>query len=250
LAHDRRLERWARSEPCLRRLRAIDDLRTHDGSRPDPTRFDLLLGALVRTGSADGGDDPDAVLVVLHLLEGAVQRLARELADLSDDPFALVVGELAMQVRAAGRSGRRGGRIERCFERTLLVRTRRALLRELRPHVTAKRRGDADIPVDPLNAAWMERVFGQRVPGPGSAVDVDLAELLGWAERTGICDPADLQLLLPAEQSRERRRGAPSQCRVAAQLGIHEATLRRRRDRALLALRAARCDYLRWVNAA
>src|SRR5689334_13375247 len=124
LARDHRLERWARAEPCLRRLRAIEDLRTPHGQRTDFTSFDLMLGALVRTGSADGGDDMDAVLVVLHLLERAMQRLARELADLSDDPFALVVGELAMQVRAAGRPGRRGGRIERCVERTLLVRTR------------------------------------------------------------------------------------------------------------------------------
>jgi hypothetical protein len=34
------------------------------------------MGALVRLAAADGADDPDAVLVVLHLLSGGVHALA------------------------------------------------------------------------------------------------------------------------------------------------------------------------------
>ncbi len=97
--------------------------------------------------------------------------------------------------------------------------------------------------MDPLAG---DDVLGSAVPNGCDVPVIDLAELFEWAARTGVAHPRDLAMLLELE--RRHRHCAATRLRVAAEHGIHERTLRRRRARALDALRAAREDYLRDVS--
>ena len=89
---------------------------------------DEVIGALVRLAAADGADDPDALLVLLHLLSGGVHALAAKLAHLSDNILPIVVGELTCRIRRYPWQRR-----TRAYAKNLLLDTKQALLRgELR----------------------------------------------------------------------------------------------------------------------
>jgi len=94
-----RLNVWATHAPALTGLRTVDDLPAMVAETVPPARADRVIGALVRLAAADGADDPDAVLVLLHLLSGGVHTLAAKLGHLSDTIVTLVVGELTCQIR-------------------------------------------------------------------------------------------------------------------------------------------------------
>ncbi len=227
--------RWGRLEPaftgpvCLRQLMA--DL----GRGGDPHRADEVLGALVRLAAADGHDDPDAVLLLLHLLSDGAIALAARLSDLTGDVLGLVVGELTVQIRAFPWRRR-----TRAYAANLLLDTKTALWRELRPHRTRTCPGAGEVLVDPTDARRVAGLFDRSVPdGDG---DLDLLDLLIWAKRTGVVDAEDLALLLHVEHAREQ--GGAAQLRAAAEWGINERTLRRRRERTLTALQAASAGYL------
>ncbi len=94
-----RLVQWRRLEPAL----ADTDLDGLWGQlRPgvDAARSDELIGAVLRLAAVAGHDDPDAVLVLLHLLADGARALARQIRDLTAAPLSLVVGELAAQIRS------------------------------------------------------------------------------------------------------------------------------------------------------
>src|SRR5215212_7934805 len=91
------LARWAAGEPVLSAFRTVHDLAAAVNAGGD--HVDNLLAALVRLAAADGGDDEDAVLVLLHLLGPGARLLADQLKDLSTDSIALVLGELTLQIR-------------------------------------------------------------------------------------------------------------------------------------------------------
>lgn len=242
--------RWARAEPALQGVGAVADLTALTAEGSD--RADGVLAALVRTGSARGGNELDAVALVLHLLSPGATRMAAELTDLHPRALQLVVGALTVAVRSYGDVGLRGaGAPRRSVAANLLRTARRAVLRELRPHCTPKRPRDTDVLIDPTNAASRDAVFDRPMSGPGDAEDdLDLGDVLRWAERCGIASRRDLRVLLDSERSRDRFAGAKGQAAIAAGLGIHPSTLRRRRERALRALRDAHRDYLdRWVVA-
>ena len=243
------LKRWALAEPALARLGSIEEFVGLTAAGAALERADAVLGALVRTASAYGGDDPDATLVLLHVLSAGVEILAADLADLTTDSVALVVGELTVRIRSFG-TGPRGGRRERAFAANLLRDTRRAVLRELRPHCTPKRPDDVDVLVDPTNPTWVSEVLDSDLAGPGDDDDEpELHDVLLWAERTGLAAPIDLAALIEGERSRDRTKSAAGQLRIAAALGIHQSTLRSRRNRALAALRAASGDFQAWLAA-
>lgn len=244
--------RWARAEPALKDVAAASDLTLRTALGSDPQRADEVLGALVRTGSARGGDDADAVLLVLHLLSAGAVTIVAELADLHPAMLQLLVGELTVGVRAYGVTGPRGGEgRQRAFAANLLRDARRAVLRELRPHCTQKRPHDGDVLISPLNSLRVSAVFDRQISGPGEDPDeLDLADVLLWAQRSGIAAERDLQVLVAAEAARDRCAGADGQRDIAAALGIDASTLRRRRERALSALRRGHRDYLdRWLAA-
>jgi hypothetical protein len=245
------LARWAAAEPALAGIDTLHELAgiVHDRGRP--ARADELLGALVRTAAVDGGDDENAAFAVAHLLANGTRRLASRLRDLSSDIDSLVAGELWLQIRTFPWQRRR-----RAFAASLLLDTRHALLRELRPY-RARDGEDRVLLVSP----WMPEM--QRVPNraglepPGCECDdsrSELLDVLGWAQRSGLVERADVALLVDLVLAADRTAGAGTARRgltVAAELayvanlrGVHPQTIRRHRDRTLAALRAARDQYL------
>ena len=229
------LRRWRGLEPALAGVAGLPELAALLRPGSDPVRADELLGALVRLAAADGHDDPDAVLVLLHLLSEGARALAVRLADLADDMLGLVVGELTVQIRVFPWRRR-----TRAYAANLLLDTKTALWRELRPHRTRTCPGAGEVLVDPTDARRVAGLFDRSVPdGDG---DLDLLDLLVWAKRTGVVDAEDVALLLHVEHARER--GGAAQLRAAAEWGINERTLRRRRERTLTALQGASAAYL------
>jgi len=224
------LTRWATAEPALAGLTTVAELLAACSETSEHERSNAVLGALVRLAAVDGGRDDDALALLLHLLSGLVWTMARQLRDLSPDIVAVVVGELACQIRRYPWQRR-----PRAVAANLRADTRRAVLAELRPRdrrhpergefLTAD--GDVArlIPTDPSDGAE----------------DVDVADLLQWAVRSGV-GAADLELLIETECGRDVQQGGDSE--VAAKHGISTRTLYRRRSRTLTALRAIAHDYL------
>jgi hypothetical protein len=242
------LHRWARAEPALAAIGSVAELPGLT-REPDLSRSDEVLGALIRLASVSGGADRDATLVLLHLLSAGVEVLAGSLADLSPDPVGLVVGELTARIRSFG-VGCRGGRRDRAIASNLLRDTRRAVLRELRPHSTPKRPHDVDLLVDPHDLCLTLALMDRLVPGPGEVEGLDFEDVLDWARLTGVAAVKDLAVLVASERGLERGFGSEQQQEVAAALGVHPSTLRRRRARALKSMQCARDDYLnRWLAA-
>ena len=89
------------------------------------------------------------------------------------------------------------------------------------------------------------RTAGSSTPHNTTDDDVDVVDLLLWAGGHGIAPLEDLLMLLDLE--RRRGYGTATRHRVAHDLGINERTVRRRRDRALTALREASDAYLATV---
>ncbi len=156
--------------------------------------------------------------------------MAAQLKDLSPDIVAVVVGELACQVRRYPWRRRSGA-----VAASLRAETRRAVLAELHPRVRR-------------HADWGEFLtLDGDVTRLASATatdqeDVDVVDLLQWAVRSGV-DSADVALLIATECARDLRERSADQ-RVAAAHGITTRTLYRRRHRALTALRDVAPQYL------
>ena len=237
LDRDGAAERWGQLEPVLARPGCLHQLAGRLQPGVDPSEADALLGALVRLAAADGHDEPDAVLLLLHLLSDGATALAGRLADLTADVLALVIGELTVQIRVFPWRRR-----TRAYAASLLLDTRAALLRELRPHRTRTYPGATEVLIDPTARQNAGLLVAALTAGPDAGDELDLRDVLGWAARTGVAAAGDIALLLQVERTREA--GGPAQLRVAAAWGINERTLRRRRERALTALQAARGDYL------
>ena len=223
--------RWAATEPDLAGLRSVHDVLAvwTEGGAED--RRDVVLAALVRLAAVDGGRDDDALLLTLHLLSGLVRTMARELADLNPDILAVVVGELACQIRRYPWRRR-----PRAIAANLRAETRRAVLAELRP-------GSRYHPdwVEVLTATGdITRIASANARQEGE--DLDVVDLLQWAVRSGV-DAEDVALLIATECSRDRQRRRADQ-KVAAAHGITTRTLYRRRNRTLTALRRVAPQYL------
>lgn len=225
---------WADAEPALAGLTRVGELAGLTRVGCDRARADEVLGALVRRAAADGGDDPDAVLVLMHLLADGVRVLAGRLADLdaTGDMLALVAGQLAVEIRQFPWRRRR-----RSYAANLLLDTRRSVLREL-----GFRRGSR-VPVVPVGLSvppWWPAAPAAGVGGPTARME--LVDVLAWAARRQVADPADLRLVWQLEQLRGY--GAAAEARVGAAWGVHARTVRRVRARTLAALQAAAPDYL------
>jgi hypothetical protein len=237
------LTRWSEQEPALAGLTCAEDIVAATAAGTAPERSDEVLAALVRMAATDGGGEPDAVLLVLHLLSPGVKAMAARYAGLSPDLMAAIVSELAARIAAFPWRRR-----HRAVAANLLLDTRAAILRELRPRQSRGFSGGEELPLDPaeIYAHLEDRVIRgdvDDVRDPAQSDDgPDLRELLSWALRGGVARHEDLRLLLELETAREHVR-APRLV-VAAAHGISEKTVRRRRDRALNALRQARSQYL------
>lgn len=233
----RAVHTWAAAEPALWAAGGIGDLADLTGPGVPRESADALLGALVRTAAGDGGDDPDAVLVLVHLLSNGLLRLVRRLPGSRAETLPVLIGELACQIRRFPWRAR-----TRRFASNLLLDTY-AAAKELRP-----RSAQGDQPTDPavfhrwavapLPDARMVLSEEQLLPAAGDEAGDELVELLLWAVDNGVASRADLMLLT------EVYRGRGARCRVAAEWGLSERTVRRRRDRTLAALRGAADRYL------
>src|SRR3954463_6495826 len=225
------LARWAEAEPALAGFPTVAELLAVWSEDCESDCTDVVLAALVRLAAVDGHRDDDALLLTLHLLSGLVWATVAQLRDLSPDIVAVVVGELACQIRRYP-SRRRS----RAVAANLRAETRRAVLAELRPRVRRHPdRGefltvDGDVTRLAQAAACDERE------------DLDVADLLRWAVRSGV-DAADVALLVATECGRDRHERSADR-HVAAGHGITTRSLYRRRHRALTALRNIAPQYL------
>src|SRR3954471_1486315 len=128
LDDDAVLARWAEAEPDLAGLTTVAELLSVWSEDGGSERTNVVLAALVRLAAVDGGHDDDALLLTLHLLSGLVWTTAAQLRDLSPDIVAVVVGELACQIRRYPWRRR-----PRAVAANLGAETRRAVLAELLP---------------------------------------------------------------------------------------------------------------------
>jgi hypothetical protein len=225
------LVRWAATESALDGLNSVDDLLAvwAEGSADD--HRDVVLAALVRLAAVDGGRDDESLLLTLHLLSGLARTMARQLADLNPDILAVVVGELACQIRRYPWRRR-----PRAIAANLRAETRRAVLAELRP--SSRYHPDR---VEVLTATGDVTRLAAATAGEEEE-KLDVVELLEWAVRAGV-DAEDIALLIATECSRDRQHRRGDQ-KVAAAHGITTRTLYRRRNRTLTALRDVAPQYL------
>ncbi|RFU20689.1 hypothetical protein [Geodermatophilus marinus] len=228
---DATLVRWAATEPGLAGLGSVHDLLGIWAEGGADDRRDVVLAALVRRAAVDGGRDDDALLLTLHLLSGLVRTMARQLTDLSPDILAVVVGELACQIRRYPWRRR-----PRAIAANLRAETRRAVLAELRP--SSRYHSER---VESLTATGdISRIATASADEEGE--DLDVVDLLQWAVRSGV-DAEDVALLIATECSRDRQHRRADQ-KVATAHGITTRTLYRRRSRTLTALRGMAPQYL------
>ena len=230
LDRDHVLARWREAEPALADLASLTELVAACSETSEHARSNAVLGALVRLAAMDGGRDDDALALLLHLLSGLVWTMVRQLRDLSPDITAVVVGELACQIRRYPWQRR-----PRAVAANLRADTRRAVLAELRPRERRHPERGEFLTAD----GDVTRLIAPK-PHDG-AEDLDVADLLQWAVRSGV-DADDLELLVATECGRDLRRGGDAE--VAAEFGISTRTLYRRRNRTLAALREIADGYL------
>jgi hypothetical protein len=224
------LAQWAEAEPRLAGITTVSELLAVWSEHGGSDRADVVLAALVKLAAADGGRDNDALLLTLHLLSGLVWTTVEQLRDLSPDIVAVVVGELACQIRRYPSRLRPGA-----VAANLRAETRRAVLAELRPRVRRHPGWGEFLTLDGDVARLASATAAEQE-------DVDVVDLLQWAVRSGV-DFSDVALLVATECARDlRERGADR--RVASAHGITTRTLYRRRHRTLTALRNVASQYL------
>ena len=125
----------------------------------------------------------------------------------------------------------------RAHASNLLLNTKQALLRGELHHRLPDR--PMLVLIDPIDALRPADTAQQ------DCQDVDVVDLLLWACGRGIAPLEDLLMLL--DLARRRGYGNGTRHRVAHDLGVNERTVRRRRDKALTALREASDAYLATV---
>lgn len=238
---------WASIAPALGRAGDVAELVTllapdeHSTRRAAGARLDSwdeLLCGLLQVAAADGGDDQDAVLLAVYMVAPGAARLVRRGFDVG-----LVLGELTIQIRTYPWQSR-----ARAVAANLLLDTEHGLCRETRPLRLRSRSG-------PHSAKQVtEIVTGIGAGDPlvdfllvthqhrGDRDDLDLVDLLLWAERTGVVDARDLSMLVEYHVGRDAT-GAGHE-HVAHMFGVTERTSKRRCTAALSALQAAAPQYL------
>jgi len=231
------LRRWAKQDARLAGLRYVErDLLPLLARGADHARGNDVLAALVRHAARDGGDDLDALLLVLHLCSDWVLPLAKRLGDLSPGMVGVIVCELTCKIRSY-----RWRTPGSAVAATLCRNTRRDVLAQFRPAL--RRRGAAtELLLPPDSAKWESALRSGPAQQPAGE-DIDVVDLLLWAERAGV-ERDDLRLLVRTEQARADAAISGADAVVAAEYGLSQRTFYRRRDKTLTALREIARDYL------
>lgn len=236
-----RWDRWRRAEPALRGIDSLRAMRPLRGEEEDS-----LLGALIRLGAKDAGNDQLAAIAVMHQLGGSIRVIACRHRHLcSEDIDGIVVGAMWEQIRSFDWRTH-----TRHYGAALTHGTRRAVQKLLIPdrHSAA--------PLDPHS--WLfEAAAG--VEDPESTIDQldsrdELDAFFAWAVAHRRISPDEISLLvtlLASDRANPEipkwRRGA---CSVAAlaeiadRRGVCTKSIVRARDRALKRLRQAVPAYL------
>ncbi|MGB8379810.1 MAG: hypothetical protein WCG47_00955 [Dermatophilaceae bacterium] len=242
-----RWRRWVGAAPALGDVGSAYALGEVVTDRMQQARANELLYAPVRVGSVDGGEDESAVTFVAALLVPGADRLVRSLCSLGSDVAAMVAGQLWIQVREYPWRSR-----PRAVAKNTLLETRRAVLADYGATAPAR------AVLVPLAPPELVTAVDGRAPAPVDerGPDVELIEVLAWARNRGALTRQDaallweLVLLACDEQSSGwaagMARGVSSVYageRVAAAWGVNPRSVRRRRDRAVRALRLVSRDY-------
>ncbi|MCW2530158.1 MAG: hypothetical protein JWM76_5018 [Pseudonocardiales bacterium] len=232
------LGRWAASDDRLFGLRSVErDLVPRLALGADPARADEILSALLWRAAIDGGNDDDALLLMMHLQSDWVWPLATRLRDLGRGMVGVIVSELACQIRTYPWRTRR-----RAVAASLRWDTRHAVLAEFRPSIPHHRHR-AELVLAPFSEEWEATPLGRALPGPDDDEDIDVMDLLEWVVQGGL-DLGDVALVIRTEQVRADASVIGADSIVAAEFGLAKRTFYRRRSRTLTALRAAGRDYL------
>lgn len=238
--------RWVDAQPGLAGAGSAAALGSTLRGGADVKRANDLLWSLVRVGCVDGGVDASAVTFVASLLVPGGERLARTLRSLGPDVDAVVAGQLWLHIREYPWQRR-----PEAVAKNILMDCRRAVLAE---YGASTSRRAAPLPLDPPELT--ERL-DQLAPAlaADTVADLDLLNLLVWARGFGVLQASEAVLLWQlamgsaAGQPGSRRPGGTgwgvtsmaANAAAAAVLHVAERTVRRRRDRAVAALRRA-CD--------
>src|SRR3954466_831163 len=166
---------WAEAEPDLAGLNTVADLLAVWAEDGGDDRTNVVLAALVRLAAVDGGRDDDALLLTLHLLSGLVWSTVGQLKDLSPDIVAVVVGELACQIRRYPWRRR-----PRAVAANLGADMRRGVLAELRPRSRRHPNRGEVLTAD----GNVTRLLARQALD--ETEDVDLLDLLEWAVSSGV----------------------------------------------------------------
>lgn len=230
-------DRWLALAPklaCNGDVASVADMFTELAPASKTTHHDTLLSALVQLACLDGPDASDAVLAVLHAMEEGVMRLAARRYEL-----ALVLGELTIQIRNYPWQTR-----SRAVAANLLRDTAHALSCEQNRLWMLTRKQKQRVSEDSAGLTPRGAV-GEPHCVDAADDDLDLIDLLLWAERTGVVDPRAVSMLVEYHIGR----GGPGAIRaghehVARLFGVTTRTSKRQCTSALGALRAAVPQYL------
>jgi hypothetical protein len=240
---------WVIAEPALASLRGLEEVALIAADRAHPADADALLGALVRLGAVDGGNDQDAACAVALLLANGVARIAGQLRNLSSDIDQMVAGQVWLQIREFPWRRRR-----RAIAANILMDARRALLQDLGVDALSRSRGvvvvlGLTITDGALTLGGSRALVDCERPA-ASGKEVCLVEMLEWATDNGVVTAADAAILreLASREVSGTVRGLNSAAEiiaVATRHGVNEKTVRLGRDRAVRCLVGAREAYLR-----
>lgn len=215
---------WQQEHPELRVCSELLDLPAWTRTADDRDKNEALL-ALAQLGAVDGKDDPSATAALIWLLLPGAVEVTQTLTPMRERMDELVAAQLWISARTVNWKGRVR------VAKTVLMNTRRDLLRELRRGQNPREElGLPDILVAPDQA------------GMSSTASDYLYDLLEEAVGRGVVDRDDTHVLLRladvADTGRTGRgkaglTGAVGLAAVAAELGVSGPTVYRRATRAL-----------------
>ena len=214
----------------------------------EPGEADRVLHALVRLGSASGGDDLVAVDVVAWALLPGARVLAHRLRGVSPHVDELVAAQLWLEVRTFPWLRLRK------VAANVLANTRAQILavEAPLPEMGPRGRGAVVRLVDPHDLWWQQR----SAPSDQASRDaaVELREVLGDAGRCGVLEAADCVLLEVLLEQADLAGGGARRGRggllaervvdgVVVVTGLSPATVRRRVRRSVVAIADARTRF-------
>lgn len=222
---------WAETEPEISWPASLD-AATRDWRGSEKPDSHLLVAALTRHGSHRGGDDEDAALAVVFLLEQGIRRVASQLSDICgiEDVVTATWEEVK---NAEPQLGCRAPRF-------LLKRAKQRLLR---PAAGLICRQDRALSLDALLETDSPRGWADSREENADARR-ELEDLLDWARVAGVLEPAETDFLVELTDVSQAVATRAEATELSVRHGVSPRTIRRRKADAVKRLRTAVPDYL------